>query len=193
MDRNNQEEESQNKERKQSMSIWKQYYKKNITRFDNDNIIFKCIVKCGKVTTGGNPARDHLANERTILAYIRTSLTMVMYGLILLQLSKYAIVLPINEMVSNNNYGNLTEQQREIYNNTLQLLDCVKKFSKPLGALIFSLSLTTLVFGGIRYVRMWKMLFSDHDRFESGLPFSVVIVVGVVAVSVLAFVYAYEL
>lgn len=193
MDKNIEEEVARNKERKQSMSIWQQYYRKNITQFDNDNIVFKWIVKCGKITTGGNPARDHLANERTILAYIRTALTMVIYGLILLQLSKYVIVLPITEMTSNDNGVNLTEQQRELQNNALKLLDCVKKFSKPLGALILSLSLTTLVSGGIRYVRMWKMLFSEHNQFESGLPFSLLIVLGVVVVTVLAFVYAYTL
>ncbi|KAG0682622.1 hypothetical protein C6P42_002704 [Pichia californica] len=69
---------------------------KEVANISHHNLIFRWIIFFGKKVDGGNPARDHLANERTILAYIRTALNMVIYGLILSQLGKYIIVSPIN-------------------------------------------------------------------------------------------------
>lgn len=154
------------------------------------NLIFKLITLFGKRTTGGNPARDHLANERTVLAYIRTSLNLILYGLILLQLGKYIIVKPIDDLKITHSINN---EQLKIYNNTIEMLKIVYKFSKPLGAIVFSLSLIIILFGAIRYCRMFQLLFSDHDVFESGLLFNLIIFIGVIPIIVIAFVYAYKL
>ena len=154
------------------------------------NIVYRWILLCGKTARGGNPARDHLANERTILAYIRTSLNMVICGLLLLQLSKYVVVAPINGLKG---HATLNYKQQQIYNDVIQILDCVYQFSKPLGGLLLGISLATLVFGGLRYMRMFQLLFSDHDVFESGLLMNLVIFFSVIAAVVLAFVYTYNL
>lgn len=154
------------------------------------NIVYRWILRCGETAKGGNPARDHLANERTILAYIRTSLNMVICGLLLLQLSKYVVVAPINGM---RNHAALDDTQQQIYDDVIRILDCVYRFSKPLGGLLLAISLATLVFGGLRYMRMFQLLFSDHDVFESGLLVNLVIFFSVIASVVLAFVYTYKL
>lgn len=155
-----------------------------------ENIIVKLVTLFGKKATNGNPARDHLANERTVLAYIRTSLNMILYGLILLQLGEYIIVKPIDDLKITNAINN---EQLVIYNNTLEMLKNVYKFSKSLAAIVFSLSFIVLIFGAIRYCRMFQLLFSDHDVFESGLLFNLVIFFGVIPIIVIAFVYAYKL
>lgn len=163
---------------------------KEVANISHHNLIFRWIIFFGKKVDGGNPARDHLANERTILAYIRTALNMVIYGLILSQLGKYIIVSPINGLKVT---MDLTDEQMQTYKEMKKMLDCVYKFSRPLSALVFSMSLATLVFGGIRYLRIMQLLFSDHDVFESGLLFNLVIFLGVIPIIVIAFVYAYKL
>lgn len=154
------------------------------------NFMVKWILFCGKTTKGGNPARDHLANERTILAYIRTALNMVVCGMLLLQLGKYIVIAPINSMRGN---FALDDANQKIYNEVMKIFDCVNRFSKPLGGLLLALSLVTLVFGGVRYVRIFQLLFSDYDAFESGLIFNLVIFFCIIAIVILAFVYTYFL
>lgn len=155
-----------------------------------NNDIFKLVIKSGKPSRGGNPARDHLANERTLLAYIRTGLNFVLFGLILLQLAKYVVIAPLE--------GLHVDPEREgtarmaIYNELMAILHPVNRFSKPIGALVFSLALATLVFGGVRYLRLFQLLFSRHDEFESGLAFSLLIFLGAITIYVLAFVYSYK-
>lgn len=158
---------------------------------DSDfNPMIKCIVYCGRKSKGGNPSRDHLANERTVLAYIRTSLNMIMYALILLQLAKYIVVEPVNGL---KDHSILDSKQQEILDELLLMLKTVYKYSRPIGALVFAMSLVTIVFGAIRYVRIFKLLFSEKDQFESGLPFSILIFIGLVPVVILALIYTYKL
>lgn len=39
------------------------------------------------IVSSGNEARDHLANERTILAYIRTSLSLILLAIVIVQIN----------------------------------------------------------------------------------------------------------
>lgn len=87
----------------------------------------------------------------------------------------------------------LDDANQKIYNEVMKIFDCVNRFSKPLGGLLLALSLVTLVFGGVRYVRIFQLLFSDYDAFESGLIFNLVIFFCIIAIVILAFVYTYFL
>ncbi|KAI0917565.1 hypothetical protein AcW1_007266 [Taiwanofungus camphoratus] len=71
----------------------------------------------------GSVARDHLASERTFLAYVRTSLAIASAGVALVQLFTIA---------------GTTNQ-------------AVLKYARPLGAIIIIIGLCTLVLGAIRY------------------------------------------
>jgi len=71
----------------------------------------------------GSVARDHLASERTFLAYVRTSLTIVSTGVALVQL--FTIASTSNKALT--------------------------KYSRPLGATIVVIGVCTLVLGVVRY------------------------------------------
>lgn len=71
----------------------------------------------------GSVARDHLASERTYLAYVRTSLTIVSTGVALVQL--FTISAATNQ--------------------------AILKYSRPLGAIIIVIGLFTLALGAARY------------------------------------------
>jgi uncharacterized membrane protein YidH (DUF202 family) len=134
-----------------------------------------------KITTAGNPARDHLSNERTVLAYIRTSLNMMLYGLLLVQLARYVVLKTFPETLSKLPPG-------AIYDTLQNVLLQVNKFYKPLGILVFSMALFTLAVGAFRYTRMFSLLFASsegevEDEFEGGLPVAAGVFVGVVAIA----------
>ncbi|PCH40380.1 hypothetical protein WOLCODRAFT_136834 [Wolfiporia cocos MD-104 SS10] len=78
----------------------------------------------------GSVARDHLASERTFLAYVRTSLTIASMGVALVQLFTIA--------------GGTNQQ--------------LQRYSRPLGATIIVIGLCTLFLGVIRYYAVQNAL-----------------------------------
>jgi len=78
----------------------------------------------------GSVARDHLAAERTYLAYVRTSLSIASTGVALVQLFSIA--------------GSTNQK--------------LLKYSRPLGATIIIIGLCTLFLGVVRYFSVQTLL-----------------------------------
>ncbi|KAG2131827.1 hypothetical protein DEU56DRAFT_757510 [Suillus clintonianus] len=78
----------------------------------------------------GNVARDHLASERTYLAYVRTSLACASAGVALVQLFT----------LSSSTNANTTQEGID-----------PERFARPLGATVVLLGLFILVYGLVRY------------------------------------------
>ncbi|TID31037.1 hypothetical protein CANINC_000398 [Pichia inconspicua] len=146
--------------------------------------IFRMVLLGSKKAPGGNPARDHLSNERTALAYIRTCLNLVMYGLIFLQLSKY-----INATVDIEELMNQNTPPLGIVIQLKSMIHTLDRFAHPLAALVFSLSFVTLIIGAYRYTRMQTLLLSPNDEFESATFLCCVIGAGFLAVSITSVVF----
>jgi len=90
----------------------------------------------------GSVARDHLASERTFLAYIRTSLAIASTGVALVQLftiSGYSSVNP--------SPGNFTDTKPRI-----------QRYAIPLGAATVIMGLVVLVIGLVRYFTVQNAL-----------------------------------
>ncbi|KAI0345596.1 hypothetical protein BDW22DRAFT_1417975 [Trametopsis cervina] len=79
----------------------------------------------------GSVARDHLASERTFLAYVRTSLTIASTGVALVQL------FTISAATSNK---------------------ALEHYSRPIGAIVICIGLATLVLGLVRYFTIQSAL-----------------------------------
>ena len=94
----------------------------------------------------GSVARDHLASERTFLAYVRTSLGMASAGVALVQLFTMA------DLVSKS-----TGVPLPAVNQKLQ------KFAAPLGLSAVAMSLIVLLIG--------ELLFTSHDWFSDSFSF----------------------
>ncbi|KAJ3510918.1 hypothetical protein NLJ89_g4407 [Agrocybe chaxingu] len=82
----------------------------------------------------GSVARDHLASERTFLAYVRTSLALSSAGVALVQLFTIA------DLTSRGSNTPLSSASRR-----------VQRFARPLGVATIVLALITLVIGVYRY------------------------------------------
>ncbi|KIY45085.1 hypothetical protein FISHEDRAFT_50133 [Fistulina hepatica ATCC 64428] len=89
----------------------------------------------------GSVARDHLASERTFLAYVRTSLVIASTGVGLVQLFTIA--------------ANSTTTSNMVFIPTSKRL---QTYARPLGATIIAFSLIILVAGVIRYFTIQKAL-----------------------------------
>ncbi|KAJ7918746.1 hypothetical protein B0H13DRAFT_1606985 [Mycena leptocephala] len=94
----------------------------------------------------GSVARDHLASERTFLAYVRTSLVVASTGVALVQLFTIS---------SNTTAGN-----------KLSFIPTTRKlqaWARPLGATMVCFGLVVLALGTIRYFRIQYAL--THGMF----------------------------
>ncbi|KAF8713129.1 hypothetical protein RHS03_00965, partial [Rhizoctonia solani] len=81
----------------------------------------------------GSVARDHLANERTWLAYVRTSLAIASTGVALVQLFTIAAQQPAG---------------------TVLIGAKLQRFARPLGAVIVVIGMTVLALGVNRYFKV---------------------------------------
>ncbi|EIW81253.1 hypothetical protein CONPUDRAFT_104558 [Coniophora puteana RWD-64-598 SS2] len=108
----------------------------------------------------GNVARDHLASERTYLAYVRTSLACSSAGVALVQL----FTLSANTL---NTPGINLEQ-----------------WARPLGAVIILLGLLVLIYGVVRYFTTQAALIRGYYPIArnslTGLAFVLGTIIGVV-------------
>ncbi|KAI6041443.1 hypothetical protein EDC04DRAFT_2565759 [Pisolithus marmoratus] len=98
------------------------------TRFTNAAVPFKLSLV---LENKGNVARDHLASERTYLAYVRTSLACASAGVALVQLfalSSSSSSTPTSQATMN-----------------------TQKFARPLGVTVVVLGIAILVLGLTRY------------------------------------------
>lgn len=126
---------------------------------------FAASLKCSLVLENkGNVARDHLASERTYLAYVRTSLACASAGVALVQLFT----------LSNSTDAN-THGQGEIV---------PQRFARPLGATVVLLGLFILIYGLVRYFMTQAALvrgfFPVARNSIAALAFALGAVVGIV-------------
>ncbi|PIS49380.1 hypothetical protein CJI97_005555 [Candidozyma auris] len=86
------------------------------------------------IANKGAVARDHMANERTFLAWLRTSLSLTTIGIGIVQLFKLQLKGEYEEMT---------------------------KFGKPIGAGFFLLGISVLLFGCYRFFNVQALLLQD--------------------------------
>ncbi|KAJ8496982.1 hypothetical protein ONZ51_g818 [Trametes cubensis] len=128
---------------------------------------WKELLRRGKLLlaleNSGSVARDHLASERTFLAYVRTSLTLSSAGVGLVQLFSLSA-----------ETGNREDLER---------------FARPLGATMIGVGLYTLLVGAIRYFIVQDALvrgvYPVARLSASMLAFAVVVLVVAVFIVIL--------
>ncbi|KAG7890940.1 hypothetical protein KL925_002071 [Ogataea polymorpha] len=108
------------------------------------------------LSPSGAVARDHLSNERTMLAYLRTSMSFLSLGVGVVRLAKYAIIDPLKPL----NLEKYPEMLRHDYY-------IATTYARPLGALSLAAALLTLAFGITRYCIMFNRIVHS-ERFQNG-------------------------
>lgn len=130
-----------------------------------------------------NETRDHLSNERTFLAYIRTGGSFMAMGITIILLGRFSVKESISEL------GNLQNLDHgEIIDKLKHDEMVVDKYCKPSGIVVAVSGIITIICGAIRYTINFKLL--DHRRnvFMSGSLFSSIIFCTLLVVTVLAFI-----
>ncbi|KAF9521208.1 hypothetical protein BS47DRAFT_1335329 [Hydnum rufescens UP504] len=113
----------------------------------------------------GSVARDHLANERTWLAYLRTSLALGSAGVVLVQL--------FNTSAANESgKAGLSSWH-------------IQRFARPLGATTVAMGIMILCIGAYRYFKIQHAL--TIGRFPPARKSTALITCLVVAIIVVAF------
>ena len=112
-------------------------------------------------------ANDHLANERTLLAWIRTSIGIMVFGFVVVKFSLF--VKQISVLLGDKN---LTEY---------------KEYSTILGITLVALGTITTILAYIRYRQTAKQLTEGYYKHSSSLI--VVIISFIFLVSMLLIVY----
>lgn len=98
----------------------------------------------------GSVARDHMANERTFLAWLRTSLAFITLGIGITQL--FRLEKPNSKIKTTNSLISLENSNNDI----------ILKAGKPLGSIFIILGIITLIFGMNRYFQVQFFLTKDY-------------------------------
>ena len=102
----------------------------------------------------GSVARDHMANERTFLAWLRTSLAFITLGIGITQL--FRLEKPNSKIHTSSTVIPLSRAPHNGENSQI-----ITRFGKPLGSIFIILGILTLVFGMKRYFQVQYFLTKD--------------------------------
>ncbi|KAL7417027.1 hypothetical protein BDY24DRAFT_376345 [Mrakia frigida] len=119
----------------------------------------------------GSVARDHLASERTYLAWLRTSLAFCSVGVALTQLFSLTSPLALDPIPSppSTTTDPTVQAQLEamqlVYRDILTVLsksEGNRRFARPLGGLLIGLGFIILLIGIVRYFTVQSHLIANH-------------------------------
>ena len=99
----------------------------------------------------GSVARDHMANERTFLAWLRTSLAFITIGIGVTQL--FRLEKPGTRVRTTDRILDLSSDDKS---------DDLKRFGKPLGSIFIILGILTLLMGFRRYFHVQRLLTKSY-------------------------------
>lgn len=103
----------------------------------------------------GSVARDHMANERTFLAWLRTSLAFITLGIGITQL--FRLEKPNSKIQTSSTVIPLSRTPHNGENSQI-----ITRFGKPLGSVFIVLGMLTLLFGMKRYFQVQYFLTKDY-------------------------------
>ncbi|KAI5954623.1 hypothetical protein KGF54_002399 [Candida jiufengensis] len=121
----------------------------------------------------GSVARDHMANERTFLAWLRTSLSFITLGIGVTQL--FRLEKPNTKVHTTNSIILLANDLKG---------DDLKKYGKPLGAIFIIIGILTLLFGFNRYFYVQKLLTKNfYPATRLGIMVLIFLIISVILVT----------
>ncbi|RCK62422.1 hypothetical protein Cantr_09136 [Candida viswanathii] len=119
----------------------------------------------------GSVARDHMANERTFLAWLRTSLAFITLGVGITQL--FRLEKPNSKILTSNSVLPLRDTNSDV----------ILRAGKPLGAVFIILGIITLLFGMNRYFQVQFFLQKNYYPATRLGIFSLIAVILIIVVT----------
>ncbi|WFD43052.1 hypothetical protein MPSI1_001704 [Malassezia psittaci] len=102
----------------------------------------------------GSVARDHLALERTYLAWVRTSLSLVAIGIAVTQLFRLPEVIVDDDQAT----GLSVLMRGSVHTLNSVKLGSLKKVGGPIGISFTGIGVVVLLIGALRYFHVQKVL-----------------------------------
>ncbi|CAK9442244.1 uncharacterized protein LODBEIA_P59870 [Lodderomyces beijingensis] len=102
----------------------------------------------------GSVARDHLANERTLLSWTRTSLTFLTFGVGFMQFFR------LEQKTQCSDLAQPLPPSASLYDH--DVTSSVIALCRPIGAMCVIMGILTLIFGGVRFFHVQSMLLNDQ-------------------------------
>ena len=125
----------------------------------------------------GSVARDHLASERTFLAYVRTSLTIASTGV-----GEWPCC--SREAVSQTDFGVLVALVQLFTISAATNNKALEPWSRPMGAVVIALGLGTLCFGVTRFFSIQNALLGGNYPVARISTILLAVVLGVIIILV---------
>ncbi|CCG23106.1 hypothetical protein CORT_0D02610 [Candida orthopsilosis Co 90-125] len=121
----------------------------------------------------GSVARDHMANERTFLAWLRTSLAFITIGIGVTQL--FRLEKPGTKVHTTDRIIDLSMDHKS---------GDLKRYGKPLGSIFIVLGILTLIMGFKRYFHVQRLLTkSYYPAARLGIAILLFLILSVVLVT----------
>lgn len=125
----------------------------------------------------GPVARDHMANERTFLAWLRTSLSFISLGIGVTQLFR------LEDKATKVKINNTT---LALSDDALDKGKSIIKYGKPLGSLFIIIGIITLLLGFLRFFQVQYMLTKSY--YPAARLSILALVVAILVVVIITFV-----
>lgn len=145
---------------------------------------------CGKAADK-NPARDNMSNERTLLAYVRTSLNVFLLGIIIVQFTKHTILKPVRISLGEDLDKYNSNNEAVVF--LKRIVGYMSKYMNPLGAMVMSLGVVVAIVGIFRYFKIQWLLIRGPNAFEEMWLLMASITIVLLATVVTSFVLVYKI
>lgn len=154
------------------------------------NRLITFVKSISGIVTSKNPARDNMSNERTMLAYLRTSLNVFFLGVLIIQFTKHTILKPIKVSLG----GDLSsyDKDNEVVIFLKNISDLMNKYMNPLGGTVMTLGVIVGIIGVIRYWKIQTLLIKGPDMFEEVWALMLLITIVLVGTVATTFVLIYK-
>lgn len=137
------------------------------------------ICKIAPLKAPEGQTRDHLSNERTLLAYLRTAVNFLLCGITIIELSRFSILGTVAKAGSLDQYDD--HDIIDLLNSKLHFVD---KYCRPAGILSFVTTFICLALGCWRWYRTYQLLDPTTNQFGSGsvsvLPIFILLLVSII-------------
>lgn len=153
--------------------------------------VWQMVRSISKLSTDGNPSRDNMSNERTLLAYIRTCLSIFLLGVLIIQFTKHTILKPVNVTLGPHlDYLDSLDPTVAFIKATVDLM---RRYMNPLGGLVMSFGVCVAIVGALRYCKMLALINNGDDLFEETWILMLIIALILLSVVVTSFILVYQI
>lgn len=135
--------------------------------------------------SGGNSyARDHMANERTFLAWIRTSIGIMAFGFVV---EKFAIFIKQVNLILERTHSQDSQGPVNTFYQSSPIQGPIQGYSSIFGVFLVALGVLICLFAFIKYKKVEQQI--ERDIYQPSILLDVMLALAVLLIGVFIVVY----